>query len=349
MNWQYFRPQFDYEKSFPNVDQISAWVGHKYFIYDFIRNVKPKVITELGTHYGASFFSMCQAVKDEKLDSKLYAVDTWKGDKHTGFYDKTVFAEVAKIKNTCYKNLKIQLLRKTFNQAASNFKEKSIDLLHIDGLHTYKAVRHDFDNWFNKVTENGVIILHDTHEKQDDFEVFKLWKELKEKFKTLEFRHSHGLGILFKNHQSFSKLFDFQEVWQHYYPIVFENKVLNKQLSEEQFRAQSLQNQVTTLNSQNTQLSQQLSQKTQENETLKKHIKEKNKKIKILEKQLKRIEKEKQKRAEELEKQNETIRQQIQQTQAHIQNLEATLNNIKSAKVFNLWQGYCHIRKFFLG
>lgn len=382
--WKYFNPIFEYEDEFSDVDEISAWVGHKYFIYDFIRNVKPKVITELGTHYGASFFSMCQAVKDGKLNSKLCAVDTWKGDKQSGFYDESVFIEVNKIKNRYYPKLKINLLRKTFNKAVNNFKNNSIDILHIDGLHTYKAVKHDFDNWFNKATEEGVIILHDTHEKKDDFEVYKLWEELKEKYKTLEFSHAHGLGILFKNPKPYHEIFNFQEIWQHYYPIIFENRNLKKE--------------VNAINTQNTQLSQQLSQKSQENEKLKNQLektlgfidavksnnevfkkqvqdfnfltkifkeeternkvkieeiktqlkeveKDKNKRIKELENQLKQIRQEEQKRVEELERENELIRQQIEQTKHHTQNLESTLNMIKSAKFFKLWQAYCNIMK----
>lgn len=317
INWKYFDPKFEYEDKFPDVDEISAWVGHKYFIYDFVRNVKPKVITELGTHYGTSFFSMCQAIKDGKLNTKLYAVDTWKGDKHTKFYDETIFIKVNEIKHTHYPKLKIKLLRKTFNRASKQFKSNSIDLLHIDGLHTYEAVKHDFENWFSKVRKDGIVIFHDTHEKRDDFGVHKLWGELKKRFKTLEFSHAHGLGILFKNPKPFARIFNFQQIWKHYYPLVFENKLFKKQINN---------------------LNSQLSQKQVE-------IDSKDKKLRQLEKKLEAIEKEKQKGAEELQQKNENIRQQIKQTRIHIQNLELTLNKIKSAKFFKLWQRYCKIMK----
>lgn len=60
--------------------RVSPWCGHRDFIYDYLKYIKPGNIIELGTHYGCSFFAMCQSLKDHHLDTKLYAVDTWKGD-----------------------------------------------------------------------------------------------------------------------------------------------------------------------------------------------------------------------------------------------------------------------------
>lgn len=228
--WNYYEPQFEYEKIFPDFGW--PWFGHKYFAYDFIRNLKPQIIVELGTHRGTSFFSMCQAVKDGKLKTKLYAVDTWKGDEHAGFYDETIFNEVNKIKKTYYSKQNIILLRSLFDDAVAKFKNNSIDILHIDGLHTYEAVKHDFNNWFNKVKTNGTIIFHDTNEKKGDFGVYKLWDKLKKKYKTLEFFHSHGLGILFKKQVPAQDHKIFETIWQKYYPILTDKKVLTIQLQQ---------------------------------------------------------------------------------------------------------------------
>ena len=54
MDWKYYNQQFDYEERF--YDTGWAWAGHKFFAYDLVRNIKPKIIAELGTHYGTSFF-----------------------------------------------------------------------------------------------------------------------------------------------------------------------------------------------------------------------------------------------------------------------------------------------------
>ena len=226
--WQYFNPIFEYEKIFSDFDW--PWAGHKYFAYDFIRNIKPNTIVELGTHRGTSFFSMCQAVKDAHLSSKLFAIDTWKGDEQAGFYDKSIFIDVKKIKQTYYNSLNISLLKTTFDKAMFKFEKNSIDLLHIDGLHTYDAVKHDFENWFDKVKKDGIVMFHDTSEKRDDFGVYKLWDELKVKYQTIEFSHSHGLGILFKKKNKKNSFINFQQVWKLYYANKAKNIILKKQI-----------------------------------------------------------------------------------------------------------------------
>lgn len=220
--WNYFDPKFDYEEQFSDAD--SAWTGHKNFIYDYIRNIKPKTIVELGTHTGTSFFSMCQAAKDAKLSTRLSAVDTWKGDKHTAYYGESVFNRVVAIKNKFYPNQKITLLRCFFDEAVPKFRDHSIDLLHVDGLHTYEAVKHDLIQWLNKVSKNGVIVFHDIAEKKDDFGVYILWAELKKKYDTIEFYHSHGLGILFLKSDSKIRYKIFETIWQKYYALLADNR-----------------------------------------------------------------------------------------------------------------------------
>lgn len=193
--WQTFLPVFENEKIFNDI--CWPWTGHKDFAYDLVSNFKPEIIVELGTHYGTSFFSFCQAVKDQKIETQLFAIDTWKGDKHAGKYNSSVYKTVNKIKNKFFKKINIKLYRQTFNSANKRFKNKSIDLLHIDGLHTYDAVKQDFETWLPKVKDTGIVMFHDIKETKDDFGVYKLWQELKTKYRYIEFHHSHGLGIIF--------------------------------------------------------------------------------------------------------------------------------------------------------
>jgi len=181
----------------PNLLQSpSAWLGHLPFAAWVIQEASPKIFVELGTHSGNSYFAFCQSVAENNLSSKCYAVDTWQGDEHAGQYNDEVFASVNAHNAEHYSEFS-RLLRMTFDDAAGYFSDGSIDLLHIDGLHTYEAVRHDFETWLPKLAPGAVVMFHDTNVRERSFGVWKLWEELQASHpNNLEFVHSHGLGVL---------------------------------------------------------------------------------------------------------------------------------------------------------
>ena len=52
-----------------------SWVGHFPFAFYLVRILQPKVIVELGAHSGNSFAVFSQAVKENNLTTKCYAVE----------------------------------------------------------------------------------------------------------------------------------------------------------------------------------------------------------------------------------------------------------------------------------
>lgn len=173
-----------------------SWVGHMPFAYWLMQEVKPIIMVELGTQSGNSYFSFCQSVFENKLMSTCFAVDTWKGDAHSGPYGEDVFEKVLK-HNQKYPFS--TLMRSTFDNAVGYFQDGSIDLLHIDGLHTYEAVKHDFETWQPKLSPSAVVLFHDTQVRHEDFGVWKFWDELKVKeqgYPNMEFLHCNGLGVI---------------------------------------------------------------------------------------------------------------------------------------------------------
>ena len=195
-----FSPDF---LQFPN-----AWVGHLPFAAWISQEVSPKIFVELGTHSGNSYFAFCQSFVEAGISTKCYAVDTWQGDEHAGEYTDEIFTKVNTYNQENYAKLS-QLLRMTFDDASTYFADESIDLLHIDGLHTYEAVRHDFETWLPKLAPGAVVMFHDTNVRERNFGVWKLWEELQARYpNNVEFVHSHGLGVLQLNNVPDGKKLD---------------------------------------------------------------------------------------------------------------------------------------------
>jgi hypothetical protein len=172
-----------------------SWSGHLPFAQDLIVSLRPDVLVELGTDSGESYFGFCQVIEENGLPTRCYAVDTWQGDEHAGFYSEAIYEEVNVYNRANYMSFS-SLLRMTFDEAAAQFADSSIDLLHIDGFHTYEAVAHDFWNWFPKVKAGGVILLHDVVARAPGFGVWRLWEELSRRFPAFAFHHDWGLGVL---------------------------------------------------------------------------------------------------------------------------------------------------------
>lgn len=174
---------------------FSAWHEHIPFAMFMVEILQPRTIVELGTHAGDSYCAFCQAVSELKLDTRCYAIDTWEGDEQAGRYRGEVFADLRAHHDPLYSNFSC-LLQTTFDSALSHFEDGTIDLLHIDGNHTYQEVKRDFESWLPKMTARGVILLHDICVRDPDFGVWRLWHELANLYPQFSFEHGHGLGVL---------------------------------------------------------------------------------------------------------------------------------------------------------
>lgn len=75
-NYFLSKPQF--------LDNPHGWIIHIPFAFWMMEQVKPRLLVELGTYSGNSYFAFCQARKALNLTTQCFAVDTWQGDMHVG-------------------------------------------------------------------------------------------------------------------------------------------------------------------------------------------------------------------------------------------------------------------------
>lgn len=180
--------------SVPHELVLSAWTEHTPFALWLVHALRPRSFVELGTHHGLSYFAICQAVETDGGTTRCYAVDTWEGDEHAGHYGEDVWERVSSVNAVRYSAFST-LLRTTFDDALSLFADGSVDLLHIDGRHFYDDVKHDLTSWLPKLSNRGVILLHDINVHERDFGVARLWQEIEGNYPTFTFLHGHGLGV----------------------------------------------------------------------------------------------------------------------------------------------------------
>lgn len=177
--------------------RIGNWSGHLPLAADLIDALRPSLLVELGTHYGESYFGFCQAIREQGLSCQSFAVDTWVGDSQTGRYGDHVFHDVSAHNAAHYQSFST-LLRMSFDEAIEYFRDETIDLLHLDGCHTYEAIQHDFGLWLSKVRAGGIILIHDVAVREGDFGAWRFWEEICGSYPSFAFHHDCGLGIILK-------------------------------------------------------------------------------------------------------------------------------------------------------
>ena len=178
----------------------SAWGdgnihGHVLFVDWLIEEMKPKVTVDLGIDYGYSLIAFAH-----NNPGKVYGIDGFEGDIWTG--SRNTYNQVTNhVRNLQLNN--VTLIKGYFDDVVETW-DTPIDILHIDGFHSYEAVKNDYEKWSGFVPNSGVILFHDTDSHDDRFGVKKFFQELD--MPKHELSGFQGLGIVTKNKRLMKKI-----------------------------------------------------------------------------------------------------------------------------------------------
>ena len=124
-------------------------------LYEFASKLNDNsIIVEVGSYMGAS--SSFLAFGAQKSKSNLYCVDTWKNEGMTEGKRDTY----SEFKTNTQKFHNIVALRDKSENIGKNF-DQIIDLLFLDGDHSYEAVKTDLNVWLPHTKNGTILIMHD--------------------------------------------------------------------------------------------------------------------------------------------------------------------------------------------
>ena len=170
---------------------------------NFIQGKKMDIVMELGSAKGGVFYALCQLASDKATMISL--------DLPGGPYGILVapedeqFQTFIKLTQTLHRIKKDSHKPSTKTTLLKILKGRKLDLLFIDGDHTYAGVKKDWEMYSPLVRKGGIIALHDInfHPRDVSVQVSKLWREIKPNFKVVEFIDPvdptwGGIGVLEK-------------------------------------------------------------------------------------------------------------------------------------------------------
>lgn len=165
--------------------------------------LRPRIVVEIGTASGGTLFLLTRVAAPDAL---LVSLDL-PGGRFGGGYQawrKPLYRSFAAA------GQRIVLLRGNSHDAAMAARlrrllaGRPIDLLFIDGDHSYAGVKADFDTYAPLVRPGGLVAFHDIvpDPQQPDMQVERFWKEVAARLPSSELIESpgqqagYGIGLL---------------------------------------------------------------------------------------------------------------------------------------------------------
>lgn len=141
---------------------------------DLIRIVQPEICVEIGVFGGASIYPTASALKYCNK-GKVFGIDPWTPEASIEGFDpdlanhvwwsmldyQQVFEHYGNMLRSFKLNPYVETFKTTSAGALHNFKDDSIDILHVDGNHSEDSSYFDVVHYLPKVRSGGYIWFDD--------------------------------------------------------------------------------------------------------------------------------------------------------------------------------------------
>lgn len=170
----------------------------------FLRGRELKRVCEIGTFRGGSLFIWCQLAS---RDAHVISVDL-AGSLFSGGHRRRSLPFFHSFRQP---RQRLDFVRGDSHapavraQVAALLGDQRLDLLFIDGDHTYEGVKKDFEDYGPLVRPGGLIAFHDIvrNDAKPEIKVWQLWQEIKQQRESVEFVDPDsraprmGIGVVF--------------------------------------------------------------------------------------------------------------------------------------------------------
>ena len=151
----------------------------------FLRRKPLRTVVEIGTFLGGTLWGWCQIAEPEAV---LVSIDL------PGAMMDLPVAPIEELAVFARERQQLHFLRSDSHEAATVDElrrllgERQIDLLMIDGDHSFEGVKTDFELYSPLVARGGFVAFHDilTH-AENVAEVDRFWREVRARFPHVEF------------------------------------------------------------------------------------------------------------------------------------------------------------------
>lgn len=182
-----------------------ADLGYGWLHYGLIRQQQPKHLLCVGSRYGFIPAVMAQACKDSGV-GKVDFVDAGYGTTDANHWTGEAYWKSERGPR-CFADFKldkhIEVFVQTTRKFASQHSRRRYDHIYLDGDHSYRGVKLDYQLFWPRLKKGGLMLFHDVSVKgklpEGEYGVGKLFTELSKNNPHLLISHPlSGLGILQK-------------------------------------------------------------------------------------------------------------------------------------------------------